>query len=98
MLLVRCRAVLPLNNPNTPLLILGDKCIALRSWPGWIQDTRRKKQRDVMTALAVALMLGVIVLALVRRENDVVNSDEEEPLGVLALGNEGSQQYPQLEA
>jgi hypothetical protein len=27
-LLVRCRVILPLNHPNTPLLVLGDKCLA----------------------------------------------------------------------
>jgi hypothetical protein len=90
-LLVHCRVVLPLNYPNAPLLILGDKRLAsdlglekievLQPWylevfPGRVVERSIAEERDVITALAVVLTLEVIVFAFVRREDDVASSDE----------------------
>jgi len=92
-LLVHCRVVLPLNHPNTPLLILGGKCLASdlgldRSEV--LVERRIAEKSDVITALGVVLTLEVFVfvLALVQRENDVASGDEEKPLGIPALRNE----------
>ena len=46
------------------------------------------EKSDVITALAVVLTLEVRVIFLVRLEDDVASGDEEEPLGIPALGNE----------
>jgi hypothetical protein len=88
MLLVHCRVVLPFNHLNTPLLILGDKCLASdlgldRSEV--LVERRIAEERDVITALGVVLTLEVFVfvLVLIQREDG-----DEEPLGIPALGNE----------
>lgn len=90
-LLVRCRVILPLKHPNTPLLILGDKRLASDLGLDRLEvlvERRIAEERDVITALAVVLTPEVFVLVLVQREDDVASGNEEEPLGIQALGNE----------
>lgn len=49
---------------------------------------RIAKELDLMAGLAVMLMLEVLVIAPFGREDDVASRDEEEPRGILALGDE----------
>ena len=90
-LLVRCRVVHPLSCPNTLLLIvLGDNCFAFHLDLNRFETLFEcciAKERDVITALVVDLMLEVLVLAPVWREDDVASGNEQ-PRGIHALGNE----------
>jgi hypothetical protein len=72
------------------LIVLGDNCFAFHldlDRYETLFECRIAKERDVIMALAVVLMLKVLVLAPVRREDDVASGDEE-PRGIHALGNE----------
>jgi hypothetical protein len=72
------------------LIVLGDNYFASHLDLDRFEtlfECRIAKERDIITALAVVLMLEVLVLAPDRREDDVASGDEE-PRGIHALGNE----------